>query len=195
LHADRKQSGILLIVSGPSGVGKSTVCRQVAGQLDAFLSVSITTRPHREGEKDGQDYRFISTEEFQRLIEQGSVLEYACVYGGQYYGTPAEPVVEALDAGRVVILEIEIEGTLQVKRRFPDAIAVYMLAPTSDEQRNRIVGRQQDSAQAVTERLGKADDEILNARDCGAYTHFLVNADIEETVEQLVRIVQEKQQT
>jgi len=195
VQAERAKSGVLLVVSGPSGVGKTTVCRRLAERLDAFLSVSLTTRPRREEETDGQDYWFVSTGEFERRIEQGSVLEYACVYGDQYYGTPVEPVVEALDAGRVVILEIEIDGTLQVKRRFPGAIGVYMLAPTPGEQRNRLVGRQQDSARAVAERLGKADGEIRYARDCGAYEHFLVNADVAETVETLVRIVREKQQT
>lgn len=195
MQTDRAKSGVLLVVSGPSGVGKTTICRRLAERLGAFLSVSLTTRPRREDETDGQAYWFISTEEFKRRIERGSVLEYACVYGGQYYGTPAEPVVEALDAGRVVILEIEIDGTLQVKRRFPDAIGVYMLAPTPGEQRNRLVGRQQDSARAVAERLSKADGEIRYARDCGAYEHFLVNEDVEETVEKLVRIVREKQQT
>jgi len=181
--------GTMLIVSGPSGVGKTTVCKRVAQRLDAFLSVSVTTRIRRADEVDGEDYRFISTEDFKKLIEHGQVLEYACVYGGRYYGTPSEPVIRALSAGRVVILEIE--GTLQVKKRFPDAIGAYMLAPNADDQRTRLVGRRQDSAEAIAERLSKADGEVRYAQECGAYQHFVVNVDVESTVETLVRIIEE----
>src|SRR5690606_6505313 len=113
-------AGILLSISGPSGVGKTTICKRLVERLDAFLSVSATTRPRRDNEVDGRDYHFISREEFERRIQRGEFLEYAHVYAGNCYGTPAGPVLEALAAGRVVILEIEIEGTLQVKRRFPE---------------------------------------------------------------------------
>lgn len=186
-------AGTIMSVSGPSGVGKSTVCRRLTEKLDAFLSVSVTTRPQRPGEVDGQDYWFISREDFERRIATDEVIEYAEVYGGHYYGTPAGPVNEALDADRLVILEIEIEGTIQVQRRYPDLIGVYLLAPSPDDQRHRLVGRQQDSQQAIAERLSKADGEIRYAKDCGAYQHFVVNNEIEETVQTLVRIVQERQ--
>ena len=182
-------AGVLIIISGPSGVGKTTVCDELARRLDAFLSVSCTTRPRRENEVDGQDYWFISREEFERRLQHGGFLEWARVYGGHDYGTPAEPVRQALAAGRVVILEIEIEGTLQVRRQFPEAIAVYMLAPSSTDQRDRIVGRRKDSSEAIRERLSKADGEIGYARDCGAYRHFIVNEAVEATVDEIVRIV------
>lgn len=183
--------GVLMCVSGPSGVGKTTVCKRLADRLDAFLSVSMTTRPRRPDERDGEDYFFVSEEEFRRRLERGEVLEYACVYGGRYYGTPAGPVRKALAEGRAVILEIEIEGTLQVKRRIPEAIGVYMLAPTAAEQRDRLIGRRQDSADSIRERLSKADGEIRWAQDCGAYRHFLVNETVEGTVNEIVRIVRE----
>lgn len=188
-------AGVLVIVSGPSGVGKTTICRQLTERLDAFLSVSATTRPRRENEVDGRDYYFIPREQFEEDIRQGRCLEYAKVYGGQYYGTPAAPVVEALQWGRVVILEIEIEGTIQVKQRYPEAIGVYILAPTAEDQRRRLVGRQEDSVEAIRERLSKADGEIRYAEDCGAYDCFLINHQIEETVDALVRIIQERQNT
>jgi len=186
-------AGTLLIISGPSGVGKTTICKRLVERLDAFLSVSSTTRPRRDNEVDGEDYHFISTEAFERQLEQGGFLEYARVYGGRYYGTPAPPVVDALAAGRVVVLEIEIDGTIQVVRRFPDAIAIYILAPTPAEQADRLVGRRNDSPEAIKERLSKADGEIRYACDSGVYRHFLVNETIEQTVDDIVRIVREAQ--
>lgn len=188
-------AGTLLIVSGPSGVGKSTVCRELVKRLDAFLSVSATTRPRRENEVDGVDYHFLSTEEFEKRLQRGEFLEYAKVYGGRYYGTPAKPVTDALAAGRPVILEIEIDGTLQVVKRMPQAIAVYILAPTPEDQKGRLEGRQKDSAEAMRERLSKADGEIRWAQDCGAYRHFLVNKTVKGTVEKIIRIVRESDST
>lgn len=187
------ESGTLLVISGPSGVGKTTLCRRLVDRLDAFLSLSWTSRPRRENEVDGDDYRFVGTETFEQELERGGLLEYAQVYGGQYYGTPAQPVLDALAAGRVVILEIEIDGTLQVMRRFPDAMGIYILAPTPADQADRLVGRRQDSAQAVEERLSKADGEIRYAKECGAYRYFLINDSVAETVNEIVRIVQENQ--
>ncbi len=187
----RSKAGVLMIVSGPSGVGKSTVCRKLAERLDAMLSVSMTTRPRRPAEVDGREYRFVSVDEFRGRITDGRMLEYAEVYGGHLYGTPAEPVLEALDMGRVVVLEIEINGTIQVKRRLPEAIGVYVMAPSSEDQKNRLEGRRQDSAAAMAERLSKADEEIRYARECGAYEHFVVNREIEETVDTLSRIIGE----
>ncbi|NLX22252.1 MAG: guanylate kinase [Phycisphaerae bacterium] len=188
-------SGMLLIVSGPSGVGKTTVCKRLAERQNAFLSVSMTTRSRRANEVDGQDYFFVPQAEFERRIAGGQMLEHARVYGGHYYGTPAEPVIEAMNAGRLAILEIEIEGTIQVKRRFPEAVGVYMLAPSPTDQQQRLVGRRQDSQATIAERLSKADGETRYAQECGAYQHFLVNEDIEDTVEALERIVQERQTT
>ncbi len=185
--------GVLVIISGPSGVGKTTICKRLTERLDAFLSVSATTRRQRDNEVNGRDYYFITVEEFEHRLREGKCLEYAKVYGGNYYGTPAEPVEEALAAGRVVILEIEIEGTMQVKRRFPHAVGIYILAPTPEEQAQRLVGRQKDAPEAIAERLSKADGEIRYAQDCGAYDYFLINHDVEETVEAIVKIVQEKQ--
>ena len=184
-------AGALLIISGPSGVGKTTICDELVRRLDAFLSVSATTRPQRANEVDGVDYHFISTEEFERRLARGEFLEFAKVYGDQYYGTPAGPVMDALAAGRTVILEIEIAGTLQVVKRFPEALTIYILAPTAEDQKARLEGRRRDSAEAMQERLTKADGEIGWAHDCGAYRHFLVNDTVEVTVDEIIRLMRE----
>lgn len=185
--------GLLLSVSGPSGVGKTTICQRLVERLGAVLSVSATTRARRENEVDGKSYHFLSKEEFQRRLEQGEFLEHAQVYGGNYYGTPATPVKEALAAGKIVILEIEIEGTIQAKQRFPELIGIYILPPTAEDLRDRLVGRQKDSAEAIRERLSKADGEIGYAHDCGAYQYFLINDDLDDAVERIVEIVRENQ--
>ena len=183
--------GQLVVVSGPSGVGKSTVCRELARRLDAFLSISVTTRPRREHEVDGREYHFIPSDAFERLIDEDGLLEYARVYAGHCYGTPAAPVIEALATGRAVVLEIEIEGTIQVLRRFPEAVSIYVTAPTSGEQASRLVGRAEDTPEAIRERLNKAEAEIQRARACGAYRHFVVNERVDETVEEMIRICRE----
>ena len=196
IHGDARAAGrgILLVVAGPSGVGKGTLIRGLRERHSHVrFSVSCTTRGPRPGEGHGEDYHFVSTEAFERQLEQGGLLEYARVYGGRYYGTPAPPVVDALAAGRVVILEIEIDGTIQVVRRFPDAIAIYILAPTPAEQADRLAGREKDSAEAIKERLSKADGEIRYAYDSGVYRHLLVNETIAQTVDDIVRIVREAQ--
>ena len=185
--------GLLLSVSGPSGVGKTTICQRLVERLGAVLSVSATTRTRRENEIDGQAYYFLSKEEFQRRLDRGEFLEHAQVYGGNYYGTPAKPVMDALAAGKIVILEIEIDGTIQAKRRFPELIGVYVLPPTAEDLRNRLIGRQKDSAEAIRERLSKADGEIRYAQDCGAYQYFLINDDLDDAVERIVQIVRENQ--
>lgn len=186
-------AGVIMTISGPSGVGKTTICKRLEQRLNAFLSVSATTRPCRENEVDGRDYHFLSREDFGRRLERGEFLEHAEVYGGNSYATPAGPVLEALAEGRVVILEIEIEGTLQVWKRFPGLIGIYILPPTADDLRDRLVGRKKDSAEAIRERLGKADGEIRYAQECGAYGHFLINDDLDETVDAIVAIVRENQ--
>jgi len=186
--------GILLVISGPSGVGKSTVCRRLVDRLGAFLSVSATTRPPREGEVEGRDYIFMSRNKFDELIERGGFLEYAEVYGGNRYGTLAEPVEKHLSAGRVVILEIEIEGTCQVVRRYPEAVTIFILAPSSRDQKDRLAGRRTESQEAMRERLAKADREIHHARETGVYRYFVVNDTVEETVENIIRIVRENEQ-
>jgi guanylate kinase len=185
--------GLLVVVSGPSGVGKTTLCQALVKRLDAYLSISATTRRKRPDETDGVEYHFISEEEFDRRLAAGEFLETAQVYGGHRYGTLAEPVRKALADGRVVLLEIEINGCLQVRHRYPETLGVYVLAPGPRQQADRITGRKQDSAEAIRERLAKADGEIAYAQECGAYQHFVINDVFEETVDRLVELIRQEQ--
>ena len=125
------KKGKVVIVSGPSGVGKSTICKEIVKQLDdVYLSISMTTRPRSETEVDGQDYWFVPEEEFQKWIDRGLLLEHAKVFG-HFYGTPKDKVTEALEAGKVVILEIDVQGARQAKAVFSDAIMIFILPPSA----------------------------------------------------------------
>ena len=146
--------GKVVIVSGPSGVGKSTICKEIVKRLDnVFLSVSMTTRPRGNSEVDGRDYWFVSEREFQERIEKGLLLEYAKVFG-QYYGTPKDKVIEALEEGKIVILEIDVQGAKQAKTVFPDAIMIFILPPSAKTLAERIDQRGREAGE-------KADKEEL----------------------------------
>lgn len=181
--------GLLVVVSGPSAVGKSTVCQRLRQRLGARLSVSATTRAKSPSEIDGQDYYFLSRQEFQRRIDAGEFLEHA-EYLGQLYGTPAEPVRQALAAGSDVLLEIEVQGGVQIATQMPEAALVYLLPPQRQALADRITGRARDDRQEINRRLANAQQEIQLARESGKYQHFVVNDVLDEAVEQIVHIVE-----
>jgi guanylate kinase len=170
-----------VVISGPSGVGKSTICHRLCERIPADFSVSVTTRAPRPGERTARDYHYVSREEFVRLRDSGQLLEWAEVYG-QMYGTPLTAVEEALSTGRVIILEIDIQGCIQVRKRMPEARTFFLLPPNPEEQRRRIEGRKTDPAEVIRQRLAKADGEIRYAMDSGCYDEFIVNDDLDETV-------------
>jgi guanylate kinase len=183
---------MIVIISGPSGAGKTTICRELVRRLpDAMLSVSATTRPKRPNEVDGDAYSFITPAEFQRRIEERRFLEWA-EYLGNRYGTPMEPVLAALAHGRVVLLEIEVQGGVQVKRARPDAIGVFVLPPTMESLKARLAGRDTESERQMQQRLAEADGEIGFARDCGCYAYFVVNDEVERTVNEIIAIIQKE---
>jgi len=187
-------SGRLFIISGPSGAGKSTVVRRVldraAGALDAMCSVSVTTRSPRAGETDGREYRFVDQAEFDRLRDRGELIEFARVHD-QWYGTPAAPVQEALASGRCVVLEIDVQGGIQAHRRFPDAMGIFLVAPSAQELRRRIMGRGTEDPQVIERRLEAAAAELGAARQSGVYRKFLVNDNLDDCVGQVEEILLE----
>ncbi len=185
--------GVLVVVSGPSGVGKSTICAKLLERLGAVLSVSATTRPIGEGETDGVNYYFLSREEFERRLAAGEFLEHA-EYLGNLYGTPEGPVTEATNAGKDVLLDIEVEGGTQVAKKYPSAVTVFILPPSREALAGRIAGRGRDKEHVIAERLANAEREIQLARDSGVYQHFVVNDDLESTVSQIADIVKAKRE-
>jgi guanylate kinase len=186
------EQGILIVVSGPSGVGKGTLCRRLMefyGQR-AFLSVSCTTRRIGNAEADGENYWFIDKQEFETRIAENGFIEYADVFGN-YYGTPRKPVEDALAAGRIVILEIDVQGGLQVKKQYPQAAMIFVLPPRAEDLLVRIEGRQRgEDEQSKKRRLETAMQEVNTAR--GTYEYFVVNDVLERAVEEMKTIVRNR---
>ena len=175
-------------MSGPSGAGKGTVVAGVQRRRpDVFLSVSATTRPARRGEINGTNYHFVTERDFVGGRDRGEYLETAEVYGN-YYGTPRGPVEAALRAGRDVILELDIQGALAVKRAEPGAILVFIEPPSLDELFSRLRGRATEDPDALRRRVQAAYDEV---KEKGAYDHIVVNDDIDDAVDEVIRILEE----
>jgi guanylate kinase len=187
--SDIEKKGKVVIVSGPSGVGKSTICKEVVKRLDnIYLSVSVTTRPKSKAEVDGQDYWFISEQEFQEQIDKGLLLEHAEVFG-HLYGTPKDKVEETLKEGKSVILEIDVQGAKQAQMIFPDAIMIFILPPTEKDLVERMDNRGREAAEAAEERLNGASSEIAAAWQY--YKHMVINEDLQQAVDECIQIIED----
>ena len=185
-------TGLLLVVSGPSGTGKTTICRELVKRIpEAQLSVSATTRRKRPQERDGDSYYFVQREDFLRQVDAGGFLEYA-EYLGNLYGTPLSPVKKALDHGQVVILEIEVQGGTQVMEAMSDAVGVFIMPPTMETLKARLAGRETESARQMEERLAEVDGEIGYARDSGCYKYFVTNDELERTIDEIRQIIEKE---
>jgi len=180
--------GILLVVSGPSGVGKSSVIDAVLERTGATFSVSATTRSPRPGEVDGEDYWFVDHQAFSDLVASGGMLEWA-EYGGYRYGTPRAPVVETLTDGTHVILDIENDGAHQVKQAYPAATLVFLMPPSRAELEHRLRARGDTADRDIERRLAVADEQILDAHEF--YDELVVNDDLESAISQVVSILGE----
>ena len=182
------ERGLLIVFSGPSGVGKGTVRQEIFSKPDHKFeySVSMTTRAQRPGEVDGKDYFFRSREEFEELIRNGQMLEYA-EYVGNYYGTPLAYVNETLDKGIDVFLEIEVQGALQVKKKVPDAVFIFLTPPDLNELQERLVGRGTDSEEVIAQRIERAREEIALMSE---YDYALVNDEVPLAAERVKRVIE-----
>ncbi|MZP43582.1 guanylate kinase [Heliobacterium gestii] len=179
--------GVLLVMSGPSGAGKGTLSRRLLSELPQLtLSISATTRTPREGEREGIHYYFLSKPDFERQIEENRFLEFAQVYDN-YYGTPLGPVQASLTSGKDVLLEIDIQGALQVKERYPEAALIFIAPPSLEELARRIYGRGTDSREVIEKRLSLASQEL---EFINHYDYCVINDDVEQALARLRAIVE-----
>ena len=182
-----KKQGTLVVVSGFAGTGKGTVMKELLGRYDSYaLSISATTRNPRPGEVDGREYFFKTKEEFEQMIADNEFVEHAC-YVGNYYGTPKKYVKEQLAAGKDVILEIEIQGALNIKSQFPDALLLFIAPPSADVLKSRLVGRGTETAEVIEQRLARAVEESKGIEN---YDYLVVNDDLDECVENVHQMIQ-----
>ena len=185
-----KTGGILVVVSGPSGVGKTTITRALRDRFDgARFSVSATTRPRTEKEVDGADYHFLREEDFVARIDRGDFLEHV-EYAGKRYGTLREPVEDVVRDGGMMILDVDVRGGESVKRHMPEALTMFILPPSEEELLRRLRGRQRESEELIQKRFSAAKAEIERARACGAYDAMSVNDHLEEAVAEAIRLVE-----
>lgn len=177
--------GKTFIVSGPSGVGKGTVLKELFKKRDLYYSVSATTRDPREGEVDGVHYHFMAAEEFRTMIAEDALLEHA-EYAGNYYGTPKRYVDQAMEQGRDVVLEIELQGARQVHAKRPETIRIFIGPPSWEELERRLVSRGTDAPEKIAQRLARARIEMESA---GEYDYLVINENVEEAAEELAAIM------
>ncbi len=183
----KREKGLLIVLSGPSGVGKGTVRKELFTDkdLDLQYSISMTTRQPRDGEVDGVDYFFRTKEEFEALIEQNKLLEWA-EFVGNYYGTPVDYVKETIEAGKDVLLEIEVQGAMQVKKSFPEGVFIFLAPPSLSELRNRIVGRGTETEDVIHSRMLMAKEELEMMDE---YDYVVENDTVEMACERIKAIV------
>ena len=178
--------GLLIVLAGASGVGKGTIMKRLLASNDNFrLSVSATTRPPREGEKNGREYYFVSNEEFDRLAAEDGFLEHA-VYVNNRYGTPKKPVFEMLEKGIDVFLEIELNGFLQIKKAYPACVSIFIVPPSKEELENRLFSRGTETEEVIRARLETAEKELQNKN---LFDYVVVNDDVDRAADEVLDII------
>ena len=181
-----KNTKKLIIITGPSGVGKGTVVKAILKKgINIWLSISATTREPRNGEEDGKDYYFLTTKKFKEMINNEMFLEWA-EFAGNYYGTPINKINEKIKHGSKVILEIEVEGACQVREKFPETIAIFLLPPNKQELEKRIRNRGTDNEESILQRLERADFEMSSSKD---FDYVLKNYEIDKTADEILKII------
>ena len=182
-----RRKGIIIVVSGFSGAGKGTLMKKLTEAYDTYaLSVSMTTRAPRPGEQEGRDYFYVSREEFERRIGQDGFVEHA-EYCGNYYGTPRDYVESQLEAGRDVILEIEIQGALEIRKKFPTALLLFVMPPSAAELKKRLIGRGTETEEVIDRRLRRAVEEAQGIEE---YEYIIINDDLDTCVKEMHSLIQ-----
>ncbi len=180
-----EKKGVLAVISGFSGAGKGTIMKRLIKDYPYFLSISATTRPPREGEQDGREYFFRSREEFEVMIKNNELIEWA-EYVGNYYGTPRKAVEQQLAEGKDVLLEIEMQGGMLVKKQFPEALLLFVAPPSAEELKRRLIGRGTESPEEIVRRLQRAREEAPYMKQ---YDYIVVNEDLEEATDRVHQII------
>lgn len=181
--------GLLLVISGPSGVGKTSIVREVLARFGGEFSVSATTRAPGPGEVDGRDYLFIDERTFQGMVDGDRFLEHAQVFGRNWYGTPREPVERAIAQGRIVALDIDVQGAEQVRARHPDAFCIFVLPPSEAELLRRLRARGREDEPAIMRRFAESTREIARARAGSTYDAFVTNDDLRSATESVCALI------
>lgn len=181
-----KKKGLLIVVSGPSGAGKGTICKEILSRReDILISTSATTRSPRKGEVEGVNYFFLIREKFESMIKNDEFIEYAEVYGN-LYGTPKDYVIERLNNGDNILLEIDIQGALQVKKRYPEGIFIFILPPSMQELKNRIIGRGSETPESLNKRFSSAFEEIEFVNQ---YDYYIINKEVDKATDVMESII------
>ena len=183
--------GLLLVLVGPSGVGKSTIATILAERTKVWYTVSVTTRPKVPGDDKGKVYEHVDKHEFYARLDDDKYLEYAHVHGN-YYATPKHPALDLLDEGKDVLLEIDVQGALQVRDAFPEAVLIFILPPDQDTLLQRLTDRGRDSAEEIQHRFRAARREIAMARGSRAFDYMVINDELETAVDEIVKIIRLK---
>lgn len=183
--------GLLIVLCGPSGVGKSTISRRLSQQLNVCYTVSATTRPRKKGEEAGKSYEHVSQTEFFRRLDGEEFLEYAQVYG-EYYGTPKHPALDQLAGGRDVLLEIDVQGALQVRYHYPEALLIFVLPPDEAALHRRLTDRARDDELEILHRFRAAKREIHMAKGGRMFDYMVINDDLDAAVQEIVKIIKHK---
>ena len=187
--ATKKQSGLLIVLCGPSGVGKSTISRKLSEMLHVSYTVSATTRPKQPQDDEGKKYDHIDKDEFFRRLDSDQFLEYAQVYG-DYYGTPKHPALDYLAQGRDVLLEIDVQGALQVRYQYPDALMIFIEPPDKPTLLQRLSDRGRDKAEDIDKRFRAARREVHMAKGARAFDYMVTNDDLDRAVDDISKIIQ-----
>jgi guanylate kinase len=185
----RAAAGLLLVLAGPSGVGKTSIVHDLVRRFDGVFSVSATTRARTPSEREGIDYYFVDEATFQRMVDEDRFLEHAQVFGRSWYGTPEEPVRRQLADGRLVILDIDVQGAENVKRKLPEALTVFVLPPSEDELLRRLRGRGREDEAAIQRRFAESQREIARARGGRTFEQFVVNDNLERVTDEVAALV------